>query len=94
MPHCSTLIHTVLGSEDLKPENIMVSGVSGEKEITLVDFGLAREAGKELEEGEGLREGLRGTAFGRVAVLCCFNLLRIFLAKQVGQMKWSLLVAA
>lgn len=37
---------------DLKPENIMVSGVSGEKEITLVDFGLAREAGKELEEGE------------------------------------------
>ena len=39
--------------------------VSGEKEITLVDFGLAREAGKELEEG---REGPRGTAFGKVAV--------------------------
>lgn len=91
VPHCSTLIQTVLGSEDLKPENIMVSGVSGvsgEKEITLVDFGLAREAGKELEEGEGLREGLRGKKMDCIWEGCCFNLLRIFLAKQVGQMKW------
>ena len=67
LPKCSRhgarLLH--LGSEDLKPENIMVSG---EKAITLVDFGLAREAGKELEEG---REGLR--EHWEIWERCCFS---------------------
>eukprot|EP00434_Breviolum_minutum_P001797 symbB.v1.2.001591.t2/scaffold88.1/size340390/26 len=35
---------------DVKPENIMISGEK--PEITLVDFGLAMDAGKEVEEGE------------------------------------------
>ena len=40
--------------EDLKPENIMLNGEK--PEIMLVDFGLAREAGKELEEGKDVAQ--------------------------------------
>ena len=36
-------------AKDVKPENIMISGEK--PEITLVDFGLAMDAGKEVEEG-------------------------------------------
>lgn len=49
LPHLCPVLAYASVAKDVKPENIMISGEK--PEITLVDFGLAMDAGKEVEEG-------------------------------------------